>query len=164
MVHDSSIPACNTTKKEVSYTVIRANRAEKRSKHKSVPTTISNNTEMRINRASARKNSTKITNPDRPSNNENLQNENPKNYVTTSQKVNGSSSLQNNSCSCFPSSSTSSSSSSLSYVLSSISNSFKKFTPVKLIIGALLLTNTHNSRFSRSAIRQSLAHAKTCDF
>jgi len=161
MVYDSRIPACITTKKEVSYTVIRTKRAENSSKQQSIPTTISNNREMRINHESPRETSTKITNPDHPSDNENLQNENPKNYVTTSQKIK-SSSLHKNSCSCSPSSSTSfpsSSTGSPSYLsssfFSSISNSFQKFTPVKLIIGALLLTNTRNSRFSPVLLAES---------
>ena len=135
---------------------MRAKRVEKGSRNQSTPTTtISNNPEMRIDHVSSRQHSTNTTNSDHQSDNENLQNENPKKYVTTSQKIK-SSSLHKKSCS-------SSSSPSLSYLsssISSISNSFQKFTPVKLFIGALLLTNTRNSRFSRGAIRQSLAHAK----
>ena len=137
------------------HTVMRAKRVEKGSRNQSTPTTISNNPEMRIDHVSSRQNSTSTTNSDHQSDNKNLQNENPKKYVTTSQKIK-SSSLHKKSCS-------SSSSPSLSYLsssISSISNSFQKFTPVKLFIGALLLTNTRNSRFSRGAIRQSLAHAK----
>lgn len=150
MVYDSRIPACITTKKEVSYTVMRAKRVEKGSRNQSTPTTISNNPEMRIDHVSSRQNSTSTTNSDHQSDNKNLQNENPKKYVTTSQKIK-SSSLHKKNCS-------SSSSPSLSYLsssISSISNSFQKFTPVKLFIGALLLTNTRNSRFSPVLLAES---------